>query len=162
MDGNNIKGKNVLVSLARNEIVFDASFASWAQKDEDILGEKMADFIDRQVKSATAVLQTKISYAVVSRSQIRTDDIREHQDGWLIKLCFPKEWTGSAELLQDHVHQYVADYVILKWMKAKAKTREERMVVADKQQEVDEALIDVMNEAYKMSVKCPSWNISNA
>ena len=159
MNGKNIQGKDVLVELARNEIVYDVSFWSWAQDDKVMLSDKMADFIDRQVKSATAVLQSKISFARIDRTQMQTDNIREHQDSWDIVLRLPDGWRGSAELLTDLVHQYVSGFIVLAWIRSKAKSREERMVVADKQQEVDGALLNVISEAYKMDVECPSWSL---
>ena len=152
-------GKDVLVQLRRTEIVYDVSFASWAHEDEHMLTDKMADFIDRQVKSATSILQSRISFVRVDRTQMRTDDIMEHTDGWVIVLRFPNEWRGSAELLQDHVHRYVAGYVVQEWMRLKAKDREQRMAVADKQTEVESALNDVVTEAYKMKRINPTWDL---
>ena len=163
MEGNNIKGKEVLVELARNEIAYDASFVSWAQMDEHLLmADKMADFIDRQVKSAVAKLQSNISFARVEQSQMRTNDIDGHPDCWPIVLVFPENWRGSADLMTDLAHRYVAGFVTLEWLRAKAKNREERRVVTDKQSDLDDALRDVIREAYKIYEPCPAWNVETA
>lgn len=165
------------VLLHRSEIAYDVELASWAMTkthfvsvkgaqtednleqvledaQDSVIDDRLADWIDRQTKTAVSKVKSQISHAVVQRSRMASDEILDTPLQWHIQLHFGQEWRGDAQTLCDLIHDYVVKYITHEWCQLKFPT-----LAATIDAQAEYALREVRAEAYKIGAVSAGWTL---
>ena len=165
------------VLLHRNEIAYDVELASWAmtkthfvslksnQTDDNleqvledaqdsVIDERLADWIDRSVRTAVSKVKSSISPMVVQHSRIASDEILDAPLQWQLILHFDSDWRGDVQTLCDFIHDYVVKQVMCEWCVLKFPTLAPTLAA-----QADGVLRDVRAEAYKMGPVSAGWTL---